>query len=631
MEPGGKPPKPPKKTPPKPSTPRGREKAIEIADKRGKKAISSAEAKRVAEQVEKDMADFERQQRRVKLAEQRAIAEQRRKEAEQRRAAALAKKGARHTTDPSSSSSMVSARHRTVPKEVTAPPPLEPPEKEPEKKTVPKVTSEDLWYWARAGAPADRPPIETRRLTSYATGMLEHAETTSGVNYGTGKIRNERVYALVSGIRDRLRELKFAKTPLRSQREAKRVLKQFVAKWKEQDKDRPQIPPPGPPPPASRPLARPRVKSNKELMLEWLMRNDPTVRSKSGLTDWRASIYRDHSSQDAIDRIQEMVDRTQRKTLPAEFRRMVWPRTLVVRGKAPQGGDRPGASSDGITDMTSSSSGSAAPARTRVDDGNSVGGHPTIAHPGGIPKPPAAVRPAVKHDLEGEGNAPLRAGAQKGPPASVPLPGRTAAQLRAQGAALAQKRLAAKRQRRGSAPTVVVAPPVRPAAFGGRARTPSPPRAPQAPRAPPRAPPQAPQAPVLAYQLVGLPQFMPAVPIVPQVQGHIQPPAALAPQMPAAPAIAVGNNQYFATSWSGLVFSMADISLPHGTIRFAGQTATIQCAKRGAAARGDIVSISKFIKKHFKLGGFLNQRKMTSQRLIRYVISNLPGTFVITS
>ena len=516
---------------------------------------------------------------------------------------------------------MVSARHRTVPKEVTAPPPLEPPEKEPEKKTVRKDWSIDLWHWAKAGEDEDRPPIETRRLTSYATGMLEHEETQSGVNYGTGKLRNERVYALVTGIRDRLRELKFDKSPLR-QREAKRVFKQFVAKWKEQDKDRPQIPPTGPPPPASRPLARPRAKSNKELMLEWLMRNDPTVRSKSGLTDWRASIYRHHSSQDAIERIQELVDRTQRKTLPAEFRRMVWPRTLVVRGKAQI--DRPGASSDGITDMTSSSSGSAAPARTRVDDGNSVGGHSTIAHPGGIPKPPAAVSPAVKHDLEGEGNAPLRAGAQKGPPASVPLPGRTAAQLKAQGAALAQKRLAAKRHRRGSAPTVVVAPPVRPAAFGGRARTPSP------PRAPPRAP-RAPQAPVLAYQLVGLPQFMPAVPIVPQVQGHIQPPAALAPQMPAAPAIAVGNNQYFATSWSGLVFSMADISLPHGTIRFAGQTATIQCAKRGAAARGDIVSISKFIKKHFKLGGFLNQRKMTSQRLIRFVISNLPGTFVITS
>ena len=123
---------------------------------------------------------------------------------------------------------------------------------------------------------------------------------------------------------------------------------------------------------------------------------------------------------------------------------------------------------------------------------------------------------------------------------------------------------------------------------------------------------------------------MPAVPIVPQVQGHIQPPAALAPQMPAAPAIAVGNNQYFATSWSGLVFSMADISLPHGTIRFAGQTATIQCAKRGAAARGDIAQISKFIKKHFKLGGYLEGRKMTSQRLIRYIVSHLPGTFHIS-
>ena len=79
------------------------------------------------------------------------------------------------------------------------------------------------------------------------------------------------------------------------------------------------------------------------------------------------------------------------------------------------------------------------------------------------------------------------------------------------------------------------------------------------------------------------------------------------------------------------MFSMIDISIPHGTIRVAGQTATIQCHARGAAARGDIAEISKFIKKNFKLGGYLQGRKMTGQRLIRYIVGHLPGTFVITS
>ena len=109
-------------------------------------------------------------------------------------------------------------------------------------------------------------------------------------------------------------------------------------------------------------------------------------------------------------------------------------------------------------------------------------------------------------------------------------------------------------------------------------------------------------------------------------------PPALVPNLGAAPAINVANNPVqpvFSTTWAGLTFTMVDIQLQHGMIRATGHSATITCEKRGAAAKGDINEITKFIKKHFKLGGTLDGRRMTSQRLIRTIISELPGTFDI--
>ena len=512
---------------------------------------------------------------------------------------------------------------------------------------------------------------------------------------------------------------------------------------------------------------------------------------------------------------------------------------------------RPGSTTDGLTDETSSSAGAAPPSRTRVDDGNSSGQSTGVPHPGGIPKPPGSERPAVQDDLAGEGSQPARSGAKSGPPASLPPPRpkpkpkpkprarATIAEMKAHqkdayirqdewqkrreqlyaqfeakkkakedtrgleddirlatknfdqartragaiGQLIGQRleadragRLMSGRGRDRGAPSVII--PL-PSASDFRSRSHSPVRRHDPERAKAmdrlarsraklrlkgltpaqrkkwaikvekweaglepaerrrwrrkyqrREDPDHPgprtrptlwsrdhplelwsEAASAASSIIGSPVLRPArlwhgrelrwsdfegtsdfdtadtatsgggsrarsrarhvararrgaesgldttsddestvyagstgyagipafqlppppLPIVPLAPGIVAPPLGLAPHMPAAPVIAVGNNQYFATSWSGLVFSMIDISLPHGTIRVAGQAATIQCAKRGAAARGDIAQISKFIKKHFKLGGFLNQRKMTSQRLIRYIVGHLPGTFVITS
>ena len=122
------------------------------------------------------------------------------------------------------------------------------------------------------------------------------------------------------------------------------------------------------------------------------------------------------------------------------------------------------------------------------------------------------------------------------------------------------------------------------------------------------------------------------MPIVPQVPAAIGPPPGLVPNLGAAPVINVANNlahPTFSTTWDGLTFSMVDIQLQNGMIRATGHSATITCGKRGAAAKGDIREIAKFIKKHFKVGGTLDGRRMTSQRLIRTIVANLPGTFVI--
>ena len=121
-------------------------------------------------------------------------------------------------------------------------------------------------------------------------------------------------------------------------------------------------------------------------------------------------------------------------------------------------------------------------------------------------------------------------------------------------------------------------------------------------------------------------------PMVPRARARMGGPPALVPHLGAAPVINVANSPVhpvFSTTWAGLTFSMVDIQLQNGIIRATGHSATITCEKRGSAAKGDISEITKFIKKHFKLGGTLDGRRMTSQRLIRTIVSNLPGTFAI--
>ena len=94
--------------------------------------------------------------------------------------------------------------------------------------------------------------------------------------------------------------------------------------------------------------------------------------------------------------------------------------------------------------------------------------------------------------------------------------------------------------------------------------------------------------------------------------------------------VGVLRGEHFATSWDKLGYE-ADIPLKNGGITLLGNSATITCQARGKRAKGDISRISKFIKKHFKLGAYLNGRKMSAQRLIRYIIENLPGRFLISS
>ena len=116
------------------------------------------------------------------------------------------------------------------------------------------------------------------------------------------------------------------------------------------------------------------------------------------------------------------------------------------------------------------------------------------------------------------------------------------------------------------------------------------------------------------------------VPIVPA--GAVLPPV-VPVVLGVAPVINVANNEYFGTTWAGLTIAMTDIPLRHGFIRVNGHSTTITVEKRGRAAKGDISQISRFIKKHFKHGGVMDGRKMTSQRLIRTIVSKLPGTFQI--
>ena len=111
-------------------------------------------------------------------------------------------------------------------------------------------------------------------------------------------------------------------------------------------------------------------------------------------------------------------------------------------------------------------------------------------------------------------------------------------------------------------------------------------------------------------------------------QGIVLPPVA---NYGFAPAVNVANNPIFHTSWNDTVIALVDITLKNGNIRVTGGNATIRCSKSGKQAKGDIVKITRFIKRYYKLGGFLDGRKMSSQRLIRHILSKLPGIFSIRS
>ena len=140
---------------------------------------------------------------------------------------------------------------------------------------------------------------------------------------------------------------------------------------------------------------------------------------------------------------------------------------------------------------------------------------------------------------------------------------------------------------------------------------------------PPPAPAAPPAIPVAALPVAG----GVIAPIVPIGAVMAIPPG---PVLGVAPAVNVSTHREFATSWRGLTIALVDIVLEHGSIRVDGHSATIRVTEKGRRARGDIARISRFIKKRFKLGGYLGGIKMTSQRIIRHIISNLPGTFAIT-
>ena len=86
------------------------------------------------------------------------------------------------------------------------------------------------------------------------------------------------------------------------------------------------------------------------------------------------------------------------------------------------------------------------------------------------------------------------------------------------------------------------------------------------------------------------------------------------------------NQDYFSKTWGGLKAAMVDLPLKYGIIRVKGGSAEIECRKR---TKGDSNKVSRFIKKHFKLGARLNGTRMTAQRLVHHIIHHLPGKFSI--
>ena len=102
------------------------------------------------------------------------------------------------------------------------------------------------------------------------------------------------------------------------------------------------------------------------------------------------------------------------------------------------------------------------------------------------------------------------------------------------------------------------------------------------------------------------------------------------PGLGVAPVINVGNSRHFATTFGGLT-KIGEIKMPlvNGSIQINGHNAKIICKARAKTAKDDIVTISRFIKRFFRLGGTIGKRKMSSLALVRYVVKHLPGTFNI--
>ena len=190
---GGDPPKKPEKTPPSqaaklraqkakldkarklaktppPGSPRGRRAAIRIGDKSGKRSKSTSEEERIKAQAEKD----ERAKRRQDAITARA-----------------ARADARHTTEPSSATTLVGARHSAAPR--GTPPALPPadagaaaeedPEEE-EKREEVGPEYREIAMWAQYGADDDRPPVQFAKITAFVAQIATTAELDMNIDVG---------------------------------------------------------------------------------------------------------------------------------------------------------------------------------------------------------------------------------------------------------------------------------------------------------------------------------------------------------------------------------------------------------------------------------------------------------------
>ena len=98
-----------------------------------------------------------------------------------------------------------------------------------------------------------------------------------------------------------------------------------------------------------------------------------------------------------------------------------------------------------------------------------------------------------------------------------------------------------------------------------------------------------------------------------------------------ASVVSVGTKAHFATSWGGLAHRERRIPLFYGEILISGHSAKITLTKSGKVAGGDIATINTFLKTFFLTGGSIKGKRMTSQQLIRHIMSHVPGVFSISA